>query len=356
MERVEQMKQTATPIRAGIIGATGYAGVELVRILLRHPHAEIAAISSVSFEGQPLWSVYPALHAICDLTCETAEAVIQKSDVVFAALPHGLSQQIAAKCIQAGKAFVDLGADFRLEDPEQYRQWYGCEVEYPELHELAVYGLPELFRKEIAATRIVGNPGCYPTSIALGLAPALQNGWIESKGIVIDSKSGTTGAGRKPTQTTHFPDCNEHFTAYKVACHRHTPEIEQTLSKVAGQPVSVTFVPHLLPVNRGILSTIYAKLTADLSLDQIRQGYREFYQQEPFVRVLPEGVGVDIAHVRGSNYCDIQVYSDPHTGLLIITSAIDNMVKGAAGQAVQNMNLMFGLEETAGLDMIPLSF
>src|SRR5690554_5514276 len=226
------MTQYTRPIKVGIIGATGYAGVELVRILLRHPQAEIAAVSSVSFEGQPLWSVYPALHSICQLTCQSAEQVIHKSDVVFAALPHGLSQDLAAACIRAGKAFIDLGADFRLEDPAQYRHWYGCEVAYPELHEVAVYGLPELFRKEIGATKLIANPGCYPTSIALGLAPALKNSWVDVKGMVIDSKSGTTGAGRKPTQTTHFPDCNEHFTAYKVATHRHTPEIEQTLTKM----------------------------------------------------------------------------------------------------------------------------
>lgn len=343
-------------IKAGILGATGYAGVELVRLLLSHPDFEMAAVSSVSFEGKPLSAVYPALRGLCDLTCETAEAAVAKSDIVFAALPHGLSQEIAAACDKAGKAFIDLGADFRLDDPEVYKAWYGCEAVYPELHEKAVYGLPELFREDIRKTRIIGNPGCYPTSVALGLAPALRDGFVDTAGIVIDSKSGTTGAGRGLSQTTHFPDCNEAFSAYKVAGHRHTPEIEQTLSKAAGQPVSVTFVPHLLPVNRGILSTIYARLKPGVSLDQVRKAYADAYAEERFVRLLPEGEGVNIRSVRCSNYCDIQLYADPHTGLLIVTSVIDNMVKGAAGQAIQNANLLFGLPEDTGLGMAPLSF
>lgn len=343
-------------IKAGIIGATGYAGVELVRILLRHPQVTLTAVSSVSFEGQAVSDVYPALREICDLTCGTADEVVAASDVVFAALPHGLSQDTAAACAAAGKKFIDLGADFRLDDAADYEKWYGCEVRHPALHERAVYGLPELFRGEVQQTDIIGNPGCYPTSVALGLAPALRGALIETAGLVIDSKSGTTGAGRKPAQNTHFPDCNEHFSAYKVASHRHTPEIEQTLSKLAGEAVTVTFVPHLLPVNRGILSTIYARLKPGVTLAEVRAAYETAYRGERFVRLLPEGQGVNIHHVCGSNYCDIQLYSDPHTGLLIVTSVIDNMVKGAAGQAIQNMNLLFGLDEAAGLDMIPLAF
>ncbi len=343
-------------IQAGILGATGYAGAELVRLLLAHPGIEVAAVGSVSFEGKPLSSVYPALRGMCDRVCETAEAVVEKSDLVFAALPHGLSQETAAVCDASGKAFIDLGADFRLDDPEAYKAWYGCEAVYPELHEKAVYGLPELFREEIRKTRIVGNPGCYPTSVALGLAPALRGGFVETAGIVVDSKSGATGAGRGLSQTTHFPDCNEAFSAYKVACHRHTPEIEQTLSKVAGQPVTVTFVPHLLPVNRGILSTVYARLKPGVTLETVRQAYIAAYAGERFVRLLPEGEGVNIRNVRCSNYCDMQLYSDPHTRLLIVASVIDNMVKGAAGQAIQNANLLFGLPEDTGLGMAPLSF
>ena len=343
-------------IRAGVIGATGYAGVELVRILLRHPEAELAAVSSVSFEGQALAAVYPSLGEICGLTCGTAEEVIRASDVVFAALPHGLSQETAAVCAAAGKKFIDLGADFRLDDPEEYRKWYGCDVQYPELHRRAVYGLPELFRQEIRGAAVVGNPGCYPTSIALGLAPALRAGLVEAAGVICDSKSGVTGAGRKTTQGTHFPECNEAFSAYKVAAHRHTPEIEQTLSKLAGEKATVTFVPHLLPVNRGILSTIYARMKPGATLEKARSVYAQAYGQERFVRLLPEGMGVDIRNVKCSNYCDIQLYADNHAGLLIVTSVIDNMVKGAAGQAVQNMNLLFDLDEAAGIDWIPPAF
>lgn len=343
-------------IQAGVIGATGYAGVELVRILLRHPQVQLAAISSVSFEGKPISEVYPSLSGICEMVCGDAEDVIARSDIIFAALPHGLSQEMAARCIGAKKKFIDLGADFRLDDPEQYTHWYGCEVLHPQLHKRAVYGLPELFRNDIRRTDLIGNPGCYPTSIALGLSPALRGGLIETTSIVIDSKSGATGAGRKTTQGTHFPECNEAFSAYKVAAHRHTPEIEQTLSVQAGQPVTVTFVPHLLPVNRGILSTIYARLKPGVDMERIRAVYESAYANETFVRLLPPAAPVDIRNVKHSNYCDIQLYTDAHTGLLVVTSAIDNMVKGAAGQAVQNMNLLFGLDEKTGLDMIPPAF
>lgn len=343
-------------IKAGIIGATGYAGVELVRLLLRHPDVEVAAVSSVSFEGKPLSDVYPTLRKICPLECGSAEDVIQKSDVIFAALPHGLSQDTAETCVKSGKKFIDLGADFRLDDAAEYEKWYGCEYKYPELHQTAVYGIPELFRADIKGKQVVGNPGCYPTSVALGLAPALRAKMVEPAGIVIDSKSGTTGAGRKPTQNLHYPDCNESFSAYKVANHRHTPEIEQTLTKMAGSTATVTFVPHLLPVNRGILSTIYAKLRPGVTLGAVRKIYEDAYRDEYFVRLLPEGIGVDIHNVRCSNYCDIQLYADEHTGLLIVTSVIDNMVKGAAGQAIQNMNLLYGLPETSGIDMIPPAF
>ncbi|MBR5135347.1 MAG: N-acetyl-gamma-glutamyl-phosphate reductase [Clostridia bacterium] len=343
-------------IKAGIIGATGYAGVELVRILLNHPQVELAAVSSVSFEGQPISQIYPSLREICDMTCESADAVIEKSDVVFAALPHGLSQDTAKACADAGKKFIDLGADFRLDDPAEYESWYQSEYRYDDLHKSAVYGLCECFRDDIKQTDIIGNPGCYPTSVALGLAPALKNKLVSPVGIVVDSKSGTTGAGRKPTQTTHFPDCADAFSAYKVASHRHTPEIEQTLSKLAGEKATITFVPHLLPVNRGILSTIYAKLNDGVTESDIREAYEQAYANETFVRVMPKGQAVNIRHVQCSNYCDIQLYIDSHTGLLVVTSVIDNMVKGAAGQAIQNMNLLFGLDETTGLNMIPIAF
>ncbi len=344
-------------IKAGVVGATGYAGAELVRLLTGHPQAELAAISSVSFTGQALSDIYPAYYHICDLVCGTQEEVVEKSDVVFAALPHGLSQELAKTCYDAGKVFIDLGADFRLENEDDYKEWYGGTYLYKELHEQAVYALPELFREQIRGKKIIANPGCYTTAVPLALAPALRKGYIAAEGIIADCKSGVTGAGRKLTQNTHYPELNEGFSAYKVAAHRHTPEMEQSLSHVAGgTPVKLTFVPHLLPVNRGILATCYAKLQKEVSLQEIRQAYEEQYGDEPFIRLLPEGRVADIKNVRYSNYCDISLHMDPRTNTFIAISAIDNMVKGAAGQAIQNMNLAFGLDETCGLMLTPPAF
>ena len=344
-------------IKAGVVGATGYAGAELVRLLTGHPQAELAAISSVSFTGQALSDIYPAYYHICDLVCGTQEEVVEKSDVVFAALPHGLSQELAKTCYDAGKVFIDLGADFRLENEDDYKEWYGGTYLYKELHEQAVYALPELFREQIRGKKIIANPGCYTTAVPLALAPALRKGYIAAEGIIADCKSGVTGAGRKLTQNTHYPELNEGFSAYKVAAHRHTPEMEQSLSHVAGgAPVKLTFVPHLLPVNRGILATCYAKLQKEVSLQEIRQAYEEQYGDEPFTRLRPEGRVPDIKNVRYSNYCDISLHMDPRTNTFIAISAIDNMVKGAAGQAIQNMNLAFGLDETCGLMLTPPAF
>ncbi|HHW46686.1 MAG TPA: N-acetyl-gamma-glutamyl-phosphate reductase [Clostridiales bacterium] len=343
-------------IKVGIIGATGYAGAELIRLLLKHPKLEIVALGSKSFEGTALPDVYPAFRGFCDLICEDNDAVIQKSDVVFAAVPHGLSQKLAFECYSKSKYFIDLGADFRLEDEEDYKAWYGLEFTHTELHKQAAYGLPELFREKIKGSKIIANPGCYPTSIALGLFPAIKQGLIDTDSIIIDSKSGVTGAGRNPTTTTHFAQCNENFNPYKIAEHRHTPEIEQTLSSAASKKVKVTFVPHLLPVNRGILSTMYASLKPGVSGDKIRQVYNDFYSNEPFVRVLPKGKTADIRSVRYTNICDISLHIDPRTSRLIVVSAIDNMVKGAAGQAVQNMNIILGIKEQTGLELIPPAF
>lgn len=344
-------------IKVGIIGATGYAGVELIRILLGHPQAELAAISSVSFEGKAISEVYPNLLSICDDVLADEDTVIQKSDVIFASLPHGLCEALARKALNKGKKFIDLGADFRLENEQDYRQWYGLEYHDSELHDRSCYCIPELHRDRVTdQISIIGNPGCYPTSIALALAPILKSGWIDPNSIIIDSKSGVTGAGRGLSQTTHYPDCNEAFSPYKVACHRHTPEIEQTVSQLAGKPVQVTFVPHLLPVNRGILSTIYLSFQREVQESEIRSLYQNFYQQETFVRVLPQGSTANLKYVKYSNYCDISLHLDPRTNRLILVSVIDNMVKGAAGQAIQNMNLLFGLSEDTGLKLIPPAF
>lgn len=343
-------------IKAGIIGATGYAGAELVRLLTTHPQAEISAVSSVSFEGKKLSDVYPAYRFLNDMICENSQSVVNKSDVIFAALPHGLSQELAKECFERGKAFIDLGADFRLESEEEYRQWYGGEYTCKQLHSESVYGLPELFRKDIYGKRIVANPGCYTTCAPLALAPAVSSELVETRGIICDCKSGVTGAGRGLTQSTHFAELNEGFHPYKVASHRHTPEIEQTLSKLAGKPVKITFVPHLLPVNRGILATCYALLKPGVTKDKLRAVYEEFYRGEYFIRLLDDGLAADIHNVRYSNFCDISLHIDSRTDTLVAVAAIDNMVKGAAGQAIQNMNIIFGLEETQGLKIVPPAF
>ena len=315
------------------------------------------------------------------MICENQDAVVEKSDVIFAALPHGLSQELAEKCISAGKAFIDLGADFRLESEEEYTEWYGGTFLDKALHEQSVYGLPEFFRENIKGKRLIANPGCYTTCSPLAIAPAIVNGLIETKGIICDCKSGVTGAGRKPTQGSHFPELNEGFHAYKVASHgrkptqgshfpelnegfhaykvashRHTPEIEQTLSKLSGEDVTITFVPHLLPVNRGILATVYADIKPGVTFEEIRKAYEDYYKDEFFVRLLGDGQCADIHNVRYSNFCDVSIHHDKRAGKLVACAAIDNMVKGAAGQAIQNMNIIFGLDEKTGLVIVPPAF
>ena len=342
-------------VKAGIIGATGYAGTELLRLLSDHPGVEITGISSVSFAGEDLSDVYPSYRpGKYPKLVGGPDELIKECDVIFAALPHGLSQEPAKQCAEKGIVFIDLGADFRLEKEDKYREWYGETFIDQDLHRQAVYGLCELYREEIKASRLIANPGCYPTSAALALYPALKAGLIGTENIIIDAKSGVTGAGRTMTQSTHFPECNEAFTAYKAGSHRHRPEIEQTLSKCAGKSVEITFTPHLLPVNRGILSTIYCDCDEDPAL--LRRFYGEAYEGEPFVTVLKDGEYANIRNVKLSNSCHISLHYDRSRKKLILCSAIDNMIKGAAGQAVQNMNLICGFEETTGLTAIAPAF
>ena len=343
-------------IKAAVVGATGYAGAELVRLLAGHPNVEITGLSSTSFAGQSIDEIYPSFKKCALPTLTDADTAIRNADVVFAALPHGLSEPLAEQCAAAGSLLIDLGADFRLESEEEYEAWYKKPFDKPELHDGAVYALPELFRDRIRGAKIVANPGCYPTAAALGLAPALKAGLVKGDHVIIDAKSGVTGAGRSLTQNTHYPETNETISAYKVGSHRHTPEIEQSLSHMAGAPVKVTFVPHLLPVHRGIEETLYVPLAEGVTMEQVRAAYEDFYCDEPFVRIERDGVSAQIRNIVRSNFCDISLHMDKRCGMLIVCSCIDNMVKGAAGQAIQNMNLHFGLAETVGLDMLPAGF
>lgn len=343
----------------GILGASGYAGAEVVRILLSHPLEKNLRVSSVSFEGKTLDSIYPALAAKKgqSLMLENADEVVAASDIVFSCLPNGLAEKTAKICQEGGKLFIDLSADFRFgTDEATYAAWYGKNYSYPELHSMSVYGLPELNRVAIAKAQIIGNPGCYPTSSELGLYPALANCFAETEGIIIDSMSGVTGSGRDPSQASHYPECADSISPYKVGAHRHQPEIDRCLSQMAGLPVSSVFTPHLAPMGRGIVSTIYFRLKKPMTIEALHSAYRDFYEREPFVRVLPLGAFSSNHNVKFSNYCDISVHLSSNKAMGIIVSSIDNMVKGAAGQAVQNMNLALGIEETTGLLMVPPAF
>ncbi len=341
--------------RIAVIGASGYTGVELLRLLARHPEAELVAVTSRQYAGQSVAEVFPSLRGVFDLIFEDVDpaALAGRVDLVFTAVPHQAAMSMVPDLLAAGCRVVDLSADFRISDAEVYAEWYQ-EHTAKNLLDEAVYGLPELFREQIPAARLVANPGCYPTSVALALAPLLQKSLIDPATIIIDSKSGTSGAGRAAKVDTLYCEVNEGFKAYGLPRHRHLPEIEQTLSRVAGSDVVVSFSPHLVPATRGILSTCYASLATPLNQEELLSLYQEKYAEEPFVRVLPTGVLPNISQVRGSNYCDIGLVFDPRTNRVIVVSAIDNLVKGAAGQALQNMNLMLGLPEETGLLQSPL--
>ena len=336
-------------LKAGVIGATGYAGAELVRLLRSHPNVELAAVSSVSYEGKPLSEIYPSLAGCCDALLTNDQAVLQTSDVVFASLPHGHSEPYARACMEQGKVFIDLGADFRLYNEQDYRDWYGLCYADPALHQKAVYALPELYRDQIKNARLLGNPGCYPTSIILGMTAALADGLIETHGIVADSKSGVSGAGRSAKLGSLYCEVADSFKAYGIGTHRHTPEIEQELSRLAHGPMTISFNPHLVPMNRGILSTIYAQLKAPLSQADAQRVYEETWADSPWVRVLPSGQLPETRNVRGTMFCDMSVIVDPRTNRLIVVSVIDNVCRGASGQAIANANIMCGLPVTTGL-------
>ena len=334
-------------IRVAIIGATGYTALELIKILLRHPEVEITTLTSRS-EGNPhVASVHPQLAGRIDLQMsDLAPAeVAARAEVAFSCLPHGVTAGLVPKLLEAGMRVVDLSADYRLNSPEVYADWYGQKHADPARLGKTVYGLPELFRQRIAGADLVANPGCYPTSAILALAPLLKRGLVAPREIIIDSKSGVSGAGRSPKLTTHFPEANESVSAYNVGRHRHAPEIEQVLTTVAERPVEVVFTPHLIPMDRGILSTCYVQPLSELSEEKAFSVLREFYADEPFIRVVNHLPGTK--DTAGTNYCDIT--ARVVRGRLITISCLDNLVKGASGAAVQNFNLMHGISETMAL-------
>ncbi|MFO1463203.1 MAG: N-acetyl-gamma-glutamyl-phosphate reductase [bacterium] len=338
-------------LKVAIVGATGYTGTELARLLLRHPKAQITALTSERSAGEAFSKVFPAFQGRFDLTLEALnpDAVAKRAELVFLCLPHHESMQAAAAFRQLGKKVIDLSADFRLREASTYEQWYGPHIAKDLLQE-AVYGLPELHREAIRGADLIANPGCYPTSCILGLAPLLKEKLIALDSIHCDSKSGVSGAGRGAKTEILFCEVNESFKAYGVGKHRHTPEIEQELSGLAGEQVVITFTPHLVPMDRGILSTLYAKASGKLDSASLQALYEKCYAKEPFVRVRPLGVFPATHEVRMTNYCDLGVHFDERTGRVIIVSAIDNLTKGAAGQAIQNMNLRMGWDETTGLE------
>lgn len=341
-------------LRIGILGASGYTGAELVRLLARHPEVEVRTLTADRQAGKPLAEVFPHLGGLGlpDLV-KVEDADWDEVDAVFCGLPHGTTQDIIAALPRRLKV-VDLSADFRLADIETYAQWYGHPHRAPDLQVEAVYGLTELKRPEVAKARLVANPGCYPTSAQLPLVPLIEAGQIDSDEIIIDAKSGVSGAGRDAKQGSLYAEVTEGIHAYGVASHRHAPEIEQGLTEAAGRPVVVNFTPHLMPMSRGILSSIYVRLADGASADDLRATLAKRYEGEPFVRVLAAGQVPHTRHVRGSNHCLIGVFADRVPGRAILLSVIDNLVKGASGQAIQNMNLMAGFAETAGLEQQPL--
>ncbi len=343
-------------IKAGIIGATGYAGSELVRILTNHPNAEITTITSQSYKSQNYGDIYENfrhIEKICEE--ENIEDMAENLDVIFLALPHGVaSKKVNEKILEKTK-IIDLGADFRLQNINVYESWYKTKHEAKNILPEAVYGLCEINREKIKGKRIIANPGCYTTCSILSLYPLVKEKMIDINTIIIDAKSGVTGAGRGLSLGTHYDEVNESTKAYKIASHRHTPEIEEQLSYAANEKIILSFTPHLIPMNRGILVTCYASLNNNYNYSDIKSAYKKYYENEYFIRLTKEGVFPETKWVKGSNFCDIGFTIDKRTNRVIITGAIDNLYKGAAGQAVQNMNILFGLDEKEGLSQ-PAAF
>lgn len=343
-------------IKAGIIGATGYAGGEIVRILMNHPQVEICWYGSRSYTGQPYGEVFQNFFQVVDAACldDNLEELAKQVDVIFTATPQGYLASVLTEDILSKIKVIDLSADYRIKDVATYEKWYGITHQSPQFIAEAVYGLCEINREDVKKARLVANPGCYPTCSFLSIYPLAKEGYLDLSTLIIDAKSGTSGAGRGAKVPNLYCEVNESIKAYGVATHRHTPEIEEQLTYASGEPVVLNFTPHLVPMNRGILVTAYASLKKEADEDTLRAVYEKYYADEYFVRVLKKGVCPETRWVEGSNYVDVNVKYDPRTNRVIMMGAMDNLVKGAAGQAVQNMNLMFGLPENEGLKMMPV--
>lgn len=343
-------------MKAAIIGGTGYGSIELMRLLHRHPYLEIGSVISNSQAGNRLSDAYPHLTEIVDQPLEAfdAEELSNKNDIVFLATPSGVSSKLVPQLLEKGIKCVDLSGDFRLRSADEYETWYKHTPADEKYLTQATYGLSEIYAEKIQTSKLIANPGCYPTATTLGLIPILKTNLADYESIVIDAKSGVSGAGRGLSLTTHYAEINENLKAYKLGAHQHIPEIEQVLSDEGNSPMTVSFTTHLVPMTRGIMCTIYLKLKENVSTEEVHQIYSEFYKNKPFVRVRPEGTIPSTKEVLGSNYCDIGLHVDKRTNRLTIISVIDNLVKGAAGQAIQNANIMNGWDETTGLEIIPM--
>lgn len=341
-------------IKVGILGATGYAGIEVVRLLISHPEVQITRIISQSFVGKRVSDVYPNLKGVCDLECSALDEddIADNCDLVFTALPHGASKTVIPSLFRKGLKIIDLSGDFRYNDPEVYEKWYDEPHSAPEVLAESVYGLCELHRDEIKKHTLVGNPGCYTTCSIMALAPLVANKVVDTKNIIIDAKSGVTGAGRSASLPNIYCEVNESLKAYKIATHRHTSEIEQELSILADEDIILSFTPHLVPMQRGILATCYANLNQDISAESLVNMFKDFYKGEPFVRIYESGSLPEIKHVAGSNYVGLGLVVDERLNRVIVVSCIDNLVKGAAGQAIQNMNIICGFDEKTGLESV----
>ena len=337
-------------VKVSIVGATGYAGEELLKILIDHPQVEIVSLSAKIDKPRKISQIFPELSGKTDLICEEPDfsRIVPGCDLAFLALPHRVSMEAAPEFLRAGKKVIDLSADYRLKDVSVYEQWYGLKHKNPEYLARAVYGLPEVYREKIKPAQLIANPGCYPTGIILGCLPLLAKGKVTSQNIIVDAKTGLSGAGREK-EAVLVTEMENNFRAYKVDAHQHAPEINQELSAFAGERIEVTFTPHLIPIQRGILSTIYLQLKKALSQEEAQGLYQDFYQNEPYVKVLPEGKFPQLKDVAKTNFCHIGLKISPAKKIAIVICAIDNLVKGASGQAAQNMNIMYGFKETEGL-------